>query len=397
MKTQTIGVGLVGFGLAGRTFHAPLIQASPSLELNAVVSRDAERVGADLPAVEVLPKAAALFARRDIDLVVIATPNETHFPLAKAALNAGKHVVIDKPFSVTASEARLLKAQADRADRLLSVFHNRRWDSDFLTLRSLIDDGALGRVVSLESRFDRFRPHVTDRWRDRHQPGAGIWYDLGPHLLDQARELFGMPRAILLELATAREGAEVDDDFLALLEYDRLRVTLQASSLVAEPTPRFRVHGTRGSFVKYGRDPQEGWLKAGQRPTPGWGLDASPGTLTLDEGEGAGGRGPGQPRGAGRAGGLHRLLRRHRRDAAQGHAAAGDRRVGPGGDDAARDRARQLSPGALGEAQGGRQQAPPVAQPVVGPAVWIARSGRSRRAYQSPVSSGARCAACPGR
>ncbi|QFU02622.1 putative oxidoreductase YdgJ [Halomonas sp. THAF5a] len=286
MKTQTIGVGLVGFGLAGRTFHAPLIQASPSLELNAVVSRDAERVGADLPAVEVLPKAAALFARRDIDLVVIATPNETHFPLAKAALNAGKHVVIDKPFSVTASEARLLKAQADRADRLLSVFHNRRWDSDFLTLRSLIDDGALGRVVSLESRFDRFRPHVTDRWRDRHQPGAGIWYDLGPHLLDQARELFGMPRAILLELATAREGAEVDDDFLALLEYDRLRVTLQASSLVAEPTPRFRVHGTRGSFVKYGRDPQEGWLKAGQRPTPGWGLDASPGTLTLDEGEG---------------------------------------------------------------------------------------------------------------
>ncbi|APE30103.1 hypothetical protein BOX17_03515 [Halomonas aestuarii] len=283
MKTQTISVGLVGFGMAGRTFHAPLIQASPSLELNAVVSRDPDRVRADLPAAEVLPKAAQLFARRDIDLVVIATPNETHFPLAKAALNAGKHVVIDKPFSVTASEARLLKAQADEAERLLSVFHNRRWDSDFLTLKSLIEDGTLGRVVSLESRFDRFRPQVTDRWRDRHQPGAGIWYDLGPHLLDQARELFGMPRAILLELATAREGAEVDDDFLALLEYDHLRVTLQASSLVAEPTPRFRVHGTSGSFVKYGLDPQEGWLKAGQRPTPGWGVDASPGTLTLDK------------------------------------------------------------------------------------------------------------------
>ncbi|WP_108445813.1 oxidoreductase [Halomonas denitrificans] len=283
MKTQTLSVGLVGYGTAGRTFHAPLIQAAPGLELSGVVSTHPERVQADHPSLEVLPKLAQLLARRDIDLVVIATPNETHFPLAKAALNAGKHVVIDAPFTVTASEARLLKAQADGADRLLSVFHNRRWDSDFLTLRALIDDGTLGRVVDLESRVDRFRPLVTDRWRDRHRPGGGIWYDLGPHLLDQVHELFGMPRAILLELATAREGAEVDDDFLALLEYDHLRVTLRASSLVAEPTPRFRVHGTRGSFVKYGRDPQEAWLKAGQSPTPGWGVDASPGTLTLDE------------------------------------------------------------------------------------------------------------------
>ncbi|TDR50331.1 putative dehydrogenase [Halomonas ventosae] len=286
MKTQTLNVGLVGYGMAGRTFHAPLIQAAPGLELTAVVSGDAERVKADLPEVEVLPKAAPLFARRDIDLVVIATPNDTHFPLAKAALTAGRHVVIDKPFSVSASEARLLKAQADGADRLLSVFHNRRWDSDFLTLKALLDEGTLGRVVALESRFDRFRPRVTDRWRDHHKPGGGIWYDLGPHLLDQARQLFGMPKAILLELASSREGAEVDDDFLALLEYDHLRVSLQASSLVAEPTPRFRVHGTRGSFVKYGLDPQEAWLKEGQAPSPGWGVDPSPGTLTLDEGEG---------------------------------------------------------------------------------------------------------------
>ncbi|MDZ7853721.1 MAG: oxidoreductase [Halomonas sp.] len=285
MKTKTINVGLLGYGMAGRTFHAPLIQAAPGLELTAVVSSNAERVRADYPEVEVLPKATQLFARRDIDLVVIATPNDTHFPLAKAALAAGKHVVIDKPFSVSASEARLLKAQADGSERLLSVFHNRRWDSDFLTLKALLDDGALGRVVALESRFDRFRPRVTDRWRDHHKPGGGIWYDLGPHLLDQAQQLFGMPKAILLELATSREGAEVDDDFLALLEYDGLRVSLQASSLVAEPTPRFRAHGTRGSFVKYGLDPQEDWLKAGQTPSPGWGLDPSPGTLTLAEGE----------------------------------------------------------------------------------------------------------------
>ena len=286
MKTQTLSVGLVGYGMAGRSLHAPLIQAAPGLELAAVVSRHAERVQADHPEVEVLSKAAQLFARRDIDLVVIATPNDTHFPLAKAALTAGRHVVIDKPFSVTASEARLLKSQADGADRLLSVFHNRRWDSDFLSLKALLEEGTLGRVVALESRFDRFRPAVTDRWRDHHKPGGGIWYDLGPHLLDQVRQLFGMPKAVLLELATSREGAEVDDDFLALLEYDRLRVTLQASSLVAESTPRFRVHGTRGSFVKYGVDPQEAWLKAGQVPTSGWGVDASPGTLTLDTGEG---------------------------------------------------------------------------------------------------------------
>lgn len=283
MKTQTVSVGLVGYGSAGRSFHAPLIQAAPGLELSVVVSAHPERVQADHPTVEVVPKLAALLARRDIDLVVIATPNETHFPLVKAALGADKHVVVETPFSVTASEARLLKAQADGAGRLLSVFHRRRWDGDFLTLRALLEAGTLGRVVALESRLDRFRPRVTDRWRDRHTPGSGIWYDLGPHLLDQVHELFGMPRAILLELATVREGAEVDDDCLALLEYDHLRVTLQASSLVAEPTPRFRVHGTRGSFVSYGLDPQEAWLRAGRRPVPGWGEAATPGTLTLDE------------------------------------------------------------------------------------------------------------------
>ncbi|MBB3189628.1 oxidoreductase [Halomonas cerina] len=286
MKTQTLSVGLVGYGMAGRTFHAPLIQAAPGLELTVVVTGDASRVQADFPEVEVLSRLPLLLARRDIDLVVIATPNELHFPMAKAALNAGKHVVLDKPFTVSLSEARLLKAQADRADRLLSVFHNRRWDSDFLTLKGVLEAQTLGRVVVLESRFDRFQPRVAGQWRDHPRPGGGIWYDLGPHLLDQARELFGMPRAILLELATFRDGAQVDDDFLAMLEYDRLRVILGASALVAEPTPRFRVHGTRGSFVKYGLDPQEAWLGAGQVPEPAWGVDSQPGFLTLDEGTG---------------------------------------------------------------------------------------------------------------
>ncbi|QTF91824.1 oxidoreductase, partial [Halomonas sp. BM-2019] len=246
------------------------------------------RVQADLPAVEVLSRAPALLARPEIDLVVIATPNDTHYPLAKAALAAGKHLVVDKPFTVTLSEGRLLRAQAEGAERLVSVFHNRRWDSDFLTLKALLEAGTLGRVVALESRFDRFRPTVTDRWREHHRPGGGIWFDLGPHLLDQVRALFGMPRAILLELATVRDGAEVDDEFLCLLEYDGLRVTLQASSLVAEPTPRFRVHGTHGSYVTFGLDPQEARLKAGQPVGEGLGDGAAPGRLTLAEDEASG-------------------------------------------------------------------------------------------------------------
>ncbi|MCE8003567.1 oxidoreductase [Billgrantia ethanolica] len=289
MRKQTFGVGLIGFGTAGRFFHAPLIQATPGLELMAVVSSAPERVHAVLPDVEVLPKAAALLSRPDIDLVVIASPNETHFALGKSALAAGKHVVMDKPFTVSLSEARLLKAEADKIERLVSVFHNRRWDSDFRTLQALVKEGDLGRPVSLELRFDRFRPQVAERWREQHKPGSGIWYDLGSHLLDQVRTLFGMPRAILLDLMAARDGAEVDDDFHALLDYDGLRVTLRASSLVAEPTPQLALHGTRGSFVKYGRDPQENWLREGRTPTPAWGVDPRPGQLTLVDASGEGG------------------------------------------------------------------------------------------------------------
>ncbi|MAR73935.1 MULTISPECIES: oxidoreductase [Halomonas] len=284
MKTQTLNVGLVGYGMAAKTFHAPLIQAAPGLELTSVVSSDADKVLRDLPDVTVHAKLNELLEVRHVDLIVIATPNEQHYAMAKAALAAGKHVVVDKPITVSASEARQLRAQADRSELLLSVFHNRRWDCDFLTVRKLLEQGRLGRVTSFTSRFDRYRPAVNNRWREQHKPGGGIWYDLGPHLLDQAIELFGMPRAILLELASARDGAEVDDDFLALLEYDRLRVTLQASSLVAEPSPRFVVHGTEGSYSIYGLDPQEGWLKQGLMPSEDWGVDDAPGQLTLNRG-----------------------------------------------------------------------------------------------------------------
>lgn len=281
---ETFNVGLVGYGFASQTFHAPLIAATPGLKLTAVSSRDADKVHAALPDVEVDATPQALFARRDIDLVVIPTPNETHFPLAKAALAAGKHVVVDKPFTVTLSEGRLLRGQAEDSGKLLSVFHNRRWDSDFLTVRELLAAGTLGRLVHFESHFDRFRPAVRDRWRERPKPGGGIWYDLGPHLLDQVRLLFGMPRSILLDLHMRRDGARIDDDFHALLEYDGLRVVLHASALVAAESPRFVLHGTRGSYVKYGLDPQEDRLKAGETPAPQWGEDRRHGVLTLAEG-----------------------------------------------------------------------------------------------------------------
>ncbi|GHA95062.1 oxidoreductase [Modicisalibacter luteus] len=283
---ESFKVGLVGYGFASKTFHAPLISATPGLDLVAVSSSDAQKVHADLPDVSVESDPHALFARPDIDLVVIPTPNETHYPLAKAALNAGKHVVLDKPFTVTLREGRLLKSLADASGKLLSVFHNRRWDSDFLTIGELLESGRLGRLVHFESHFDRFRPEVRDRWREQAKPGGGIWYDLGPHLLDQARVLFGMPQAILLDLAIRRDGAQVDDDFHALLDYGDMRVVLHASALVAAESPRFTLHGTRGSYVKFGLDPQEARLKAGETPAPSWGEDERHGQLTVRDGEG---------------------------------------------------------------------------------------------------------------
>ncbi|MBZ9538735.1 oxidoreductase [Modicisalibacter tunisiensis] len=278
---ESFNVGVVGYGFASQTFHVPLIQATPGLELIAVSSSDAAKVHRDLASVAVEASPQALFARSDMDLVVIPTPNESHFPLAKAALAAGKHVVVDKPFTVTLSEARQLRTLAERAGRLLSVFHNRRWDSDFLTVRELLAGEQLGRVVHVESRFDRFRPEVRQRWREQAKPGGGIWYDLGPHLLDQAHQLFGLPQAILLDLATRRDGAQIDDDFLALLDYEDKRVSLHASALVAAESPRFVIHGTQGSYVKYGLDPQEARLKQGEIPAPRWGEDTRNGRLTL--------------------------------------------------------------------------------------------------------------------
>lgn len=290
MTAPRVRVGLVGYGYAGKTFHAPLIAAVPALDLVAVASSDAAKVHADWPAVTVHATPAELVARPDLDLVVIATPNDTHHPLARAALLAGRHVVVDKPFTVALDDARELVALARQRRLLLSVFHNRRWDGDFLTLRRLVGDGALGRVVEMSSRHDRYRPNVRPRWREGAGPGAGLWFDLGPHLVDQALQLFGRPRAIALERDLVRDGALADDWFHASLRYDRLHVHLHASMVVAASAPRFAVHGTRGSFVKHGLDTQEDALKAGVRPawpaSPDWGLDPGPAAVVTRRDDG---------------------------------------------------------------------------------------------------------------
>lgn len=284
--SDKLRVGLVGYGFASKTFHAPLIAGTPDMELAAISSSDAGKVHADWPSVTVTDDPHKLFDDPSLQLIVIPTPNDTHFPLAKAALNAGKHVVVDKPFTVTLSQARELNALAKAKGLLLSVFHNRRWDSDFLTLKALLAEGTLGEVRYMESHFDRFRPEVRQRWREMKGAGSGIWYDLGPHLLDQALQLFGAPIAINVDLAELRSGAQTTDYFHAVLTWPQRRVVLHASMLVAAETPRFEVHGTRGSFVKYGLDPQEDRLKAGERPPQeAWGYDMRDGVLTLVDGD----------------------------------------------------------------------------------------------------------------
>ncbi len=283
---RTINIALIGYGFVGKTFHAPLIQSVDGLELAVVSSRDEEKVKRDLPDVEVVATPEEAIQHPDVDLVVIASPNATHAPLATLALNAGKHVVVDKPFTLNMQEARDLIALAEEKQRLLSVFHNRRWDSDFLTVKALIADGSLGEVAFFESHFDRFRPQVRNRWRELAGPGSGIWYDLAPHLLDQAVNLFGLPVSLNVDLAQLRPGAQATDYFHAVLSYPQRRVVLHGTMMAAAESARYIVHGSRGSYVKFGLDPQEERLKNGERlPQEDWGYDMRDGVLTRVEGE----------------------------------------------------------------------------------------------------------------
>ncbi len=273
-REAPIRVALIGYGFAGRTFHAPLIRAVPGLSLDFVASRDADKVHADLPDVEVIDDPVRAATDLRADLVVIASPNDSHASLARAALAVHRHVVVDKPFTLSLAEARALGALAQEQQCLLSVFQNRRWDTDYLAIKQAIDDGLIGEAMHLESRFDRFRPQPRQRWREQAGPGSGLLWDLGPHLIDQALQLFGLPDTVQASVAVQREGAQADDWAHLVLGFGRRRAILHAGMLAAGGSHRFLVHGTRGSVVKRQADPQEAQLIAGLRPGDAqWGVD----------------------------------------------------------------------------------------------------------------------------
>jgi scyllo-inositol 2-dehydrogenase (NADP+) len=252
-----IGVGLVGYGLGGSAFHAPLIAAEPRLRLEAVVTSRAEQVERDHPGTRVAGSAEELLADPAVELVVVAAPNAVHHELAAAALRARRHVVVDKPFALSVADADELIALAEATDRRLSVFHNRRWDGDFLTVRRGVEAGVLGEVASFASRYDRFRPVPKGSWKEEAVPGSGLLWDLGPHLIDQAMVLFGPPRTVWADLGVQRPGVEAVDYLHLVLGYGRLRAVLHAAMLVRDPGPRFEVHGDRGSLVTWGLDQPE--------------------------------------------------------------------------------------------------------------------------------------------
>jgi predicted dehydrogenase len=293
MTNEPLRVAVVGYGLAGSVFHAPLIAATPGMEVSAVVTSNAERAENARKAYEgvaVFADVDSLMARPDdIDLVVVATPNRIHAQTALAAIDAGKAVVIDKPFAVSVAEGEALIDAAAAHGVPLSVYQNRRWDGDFLTLRRLLDEGALGEVTRYESRFERWRPVAGTGWRESGSPSdaGGLLFDLGPHLIDQALVLFGPVTHVYAEVDRRRAGVQADDDvFIALTHASGVRSQLWCSAIASDLGPRMRVLGTRSAYVKYGLDVQEDALRRGERPgrphTPEtWGIEneASYGTL----------------------------------------------------------------------------------------------------------------------
>ena len=256
-----IKTGVIGYGFSAKTFHLPLIKHAENLQLVAISTGNGHMVREKYPDVSPYNTAWELIQESDADLVIITAPNAVHFNLAKACLDNGKHVVIEKPMVTSSDQGEELRALAKTNGLILSVFHNRRWDGDFLTVKKLIQDDSLGEIRFFESHFDRFRPTVRDRWREKPGPGSGIWFDLGSHLLDQALCLFGAPEAITARCLASRDNSETTDYFHVLLHYSNCEVILHGSSFSAGPNLRFHLQGTKGSFIKYGLDPQEEQLK----------------------------------------------------------------------------------------------------------------------------------------
>src|SRR5258705_1027791 len=285
-----IEVGLIGFGLAGRAFHAPVIRAVPGLHLAAILQRSGNEAAEEYPDVRIVRNLDDLLAMKEVQLIVIASPNDTHYPLARQCLAAGRDVVVDKPFATTLEEASSLVEFAKSAGRLLTVYQNRRFDGDFQAIRQLVAAGTLGRIVHFETSYDRYRPQLKPgAWRETQRPGSGILFDIAPHLIDHALVLFGLPEAVTADVRTERDNAVADDAFDITLHYSNgMRAVLRSSILAAAPRPRFVLFGTQASFVKQAFDPQEMNLRQGYTPEgKPWGYEPEEnwGVLTVPKGD----------------------------------------------------------------------------------------------------------------
>ncbi len=264
-----ISTAVISYGISARTFHIPFITTHPGYSLDVILERSGDSAKEKFPHVTIAKTYEEVLNNEKIQLIVIASPNTTHFPFAKAALLAGKNVVVEKPFTNTSSEAMELVELSKKTGKVCAVYHNRRYVADFLTMKSVLDQGLLGEPMEFFAHYDRYRPdpRTYGLWREEQLPGSGVFYDLGPHLIDQALVLFGQPNFITADIRKMKSYSKVDDFFDVKLEYKNLIVTLHSSMLVREMGPRYMIHGTQGSFIKNGEDPQEDLLKAGVLPT----------------------------------------------------------------------------------------------------------------------------------
>lgn len=268
-----INTALCSYGMSGIVFHGPLLETHPGFKITKILERNKEESIGRHPGAELLRSYEAILEDDDVELVVVNTPDHLHFEMAGKALKAGKHVVVEKPFTLNTENADELIALAKKHGVLLTVFQNRRWDGDFLTVKEIIRAGKLGRLVDFESHFDRYRTEIQESWKDR-STGTGTLFNLGSHLVDQALQLFGMPEYLYCDSRMLRDGALTDDSYDLFLHYPDVKCLLRSSYLVSEPGPRFILHGTAGSFLKWGIDPQEEALKNGSIPgSPGWGAE----------------------------------------------------------------------------------------------------------------------------
>jgi predicted dehydrogenase len=270
-----IKTALLSYGMSGEIFHAPLLMASSGFNLSTIVQRNSERAKQRYPHVKIAKHVNEVFDDATIELIVINTPNESHFQFAQQALDAGKHVIVEKPFTVTQQEAESLIALGKKKNKMLTVFQNRRWDGDFMTVKKIVENKWVGKIAEFELHYDRYRNYIeANTWKEEQGPGSGILYNLGSHMLDQVLVLFGMPKAVDARVGIQRPNGKVEDFYDIRMQYADFQAIVKSSYLVREATPRYILHGTEGSYIKYGIDPQEQALKDGKIPgSMGWGSE----------------------------------------------------------------------------------------------------------------------------